>query len=89
MSVWLNHVKETRKKCPGMSFKEVLKEAKKTYNKKTKTAGPVVCAKKGKSVKRKSKRVRRRKSKSRKGRRKTSKLSRNFKCKMFPNAPYC
>ena len=43
MSVWLDHVKETRKKCPGMSFKEVLKEAKKTYDKNTKKAGPVVC----------------------------------------------
>ena len=61
MSVWLDHVKETRKKCPGMSFKEVLKEAKKTYDKNTKKAGPVVCkssSQKSSHTKKPSKRAR-------------------------------
>ena len=31
---WLDLVKETKKKNPKMSFKEVLKEAKKSYKKK-------------------------------------------------------
>lgn len=70
MSVWLDHVKETRKKCPGMPFKDVLKEAKKTYDKKTKTAGPVVC-KSTKSTKSKSKRPKRSTKKKRKRKRKT------------------
>lgn len=30
---WLMHVKDTKKKNPKMSFKDVLKEAKKSYKK--------------------------------------------------------
>ena len=69
MSVWLDHVKATRKKCPGMSFKEVLIEAKKTYNKSTKTAGPVVCKSSSKkSTKSKKPSSRPKKAKGRKSR---------------------
>jgi len=100
MSVWLDHVKATRKKCPGMSFKEVLIEAKKTYNKSTKKAGPVVCKssskksrKSKKSTKKaKSRRRRRRKTgKSKKTNSKTKKhkVPKKFKCKLYPNAPHC
>ena len=32
MSAWMEHVKAVRKKCPNLSFKDALKEAKKTYN---------------------------------------------------------
>jgi hypothetical protein len=32
-TAWLKHVKETRTKNPKMKFKDVLKEAKKTYRK--------------------------------------------------------
>jgi len=75
MSVWMDHVKEVRKKCPGMSFKHVLQEAKKTYNKKTQTASDVTsCSnhmkRKGLSKKRKG---RGKTMKSRKGRGKTMK----------------
>ena len=100
MSVWLDHVKATRKNCPGMSFKEVLKVAAKTYNKQTKKAGPVTCKKP--SLKKKSRKVRKtrksRKGKSRKSRgkgkgksrsRKTRKVPNKFKCKLYPNAPNC
>lgn len=98
MSVWLDHVKATRKKCPGMSFKEVLMEAKKTYNKSTKTAGPVACKsskkpRKSKKSTKKAKRKRRRKTI--KGRRKRTakskkhKVPKKFKCKLYPNAPNC
>ena len=31
---WIEHVKATKKKNPKRSFKEILKEAKKTYTKK-------------------------------------------------------
>jgi|GEM_PF-5025350 hypothetical protein len=31
---WMDHVNETKKKNPKMKFKDVLKEAKKTYKKK-------------------------------------------------------
>tara|TARA_Y100001980_G_C14536984_1_gene313862 strand:+ start:1423 stop:1740 length:318 start_codon:yes stop_codon:yes gene_type:complete len=105
MSVWLDHVKETRKNCPGMSFKEVLKAAKKTYNKASKTAGPVSCkpsskkksaSRKGRALKktRRTKKVRRKKGKSGKGRKTKkkslkNKLPKKFKCKMYPNAPEC
>ena len=104
MSVWLDHVKATRKKCPGMSFKEVLIEAKKTYNKSTKIAVPVECktskkSRKSKNLSKKTKSKRRRrktrktvkgkKRKSVKGKRKTHKVPKKFKCKLYPNAPNC
>ena len=97
MSVWLDHVKATRKTCPGMSFKEVLKLAAKTYNKQTKKAGPVTCKKP--SIKnnpaRKVRKTRKIKSKSGKGKSrrrakgKTRKVPKKFKCKLYPNAPNC
>ena len=102
MSVWLDHVKATRKKCPGMSFKEVLIEAKKTYNKSTKKAGPVVCKSPSKKPSKRAKRAKGRKSrKSRKTRKskrrrtgkgrktKKHKVPKKFKCKLYPNAPDC
>ena len=101
MSVWLDHVKATRKNCPGMSFKEVLIQAKKTYNKSTKKAGPVECKtsknpRKLKGLSKKTKRRRRRrksakgkKRRSVKGKRKTRKVPKKFKCKLYPNAPEC
>ena len=33
-NVWLSHVKKTKKDNPKMKFKDILKEAKKTYKKK-------------------------------------------------------
>jgi hypothetical protein len=73
MSVWMDHVKEVRKKCPGMSFKHVLQEAKKTYNKKTQTTKAVTsCSnhtknKKEGSVKRKKSSKRKKSLRTRKG----------------------
>ena len=47
MTVWMEHVKSVRKKCPNISFKEALTEAKKTYNKGTSSSkGEIVCPKK-------------------------------------------
>ena len=82
MSVWLDHVKATRKKCPGMSFKEVLIEAKKTYNKSSKKAGPVVCkspSKKSTKSKKPSKRAKKAKGKKSRKSRKTRKRRRTGK----------
>ena len=73
MNKWLMHVKETKKKCPNMSLKEVLKAAKKTYNKETKTASPVKSCNKTTTLnKGKSRKSRKsRKSKKRKVRKQT------------------
>lgn len=65
MSIWIDHIKATRKKCPELSYKEAMIEAKKTYNKNTKKTAPVVC-KSSKSLSLKSKGHPKSKRKSRK-----------------------
>lgn len=82
MSVWLDHIKATRKKCPELSYKEAMIEAKKTYNKSTKKAGPVVCkssSKDSSETKKPSKRDR--PSKKAKGKGKKSRKSKRRKTK--------
>lgn len=104
MTAWMEHVKAVRKKCPNLSFKDALKEAKKTYNKGTSSSkGEIVCPKKSsrpkKSTKRRTRRKSRRKSRG-KSRRKTRgksrgsksrrlKVSKKARCSVFKNAPGC
>ena len=105
MSIWFDHIKAVRKKCPNLSFKEALIEAKKTYNKISKTTKPIKNCKtssKFKKVSRKSKKTR--KLKSRTGMRRIAsrrsvrgkkprniygKLSKKFKCINYPKAKGC
>lgn len=47
MNYWLKHVKETMKKNPDKTLKEVLKMAKKTYKKQAKTVKKMVLKKGG------------------------------------------
>ena len=51
-NAWLAHVKVTMKKHPGKAFKQVLKEAKKTYKKGGNTGKKVVKGGKKKTRKR-------------------------------------
>ena len=101
MSVWSEHVKNVQKKCPNLSFKEVLQEAKKTYNKSSKSTKPIKSCKessknKGSGKTRKRRMTKRRKTmgKKRIGKKKQTKsvykhLSKKFKCINYPKARGC
>lgn len=101
MSVWSEHVKIVQKKCPNLSFKEVLQEAKKTYSKTSKSAKPIKYCKTN-SKNRRSKTTKKRfMPKGRKtmgkkrntGKNKTKSvykdLSKKFKCINYPRAKGC
>lgn len=57
-NAWLTHVKSTMKKHKGMKFKDVLKQAAKTYKKSSKASGS---KKRSGHKSRKRRRVRKRK----------------------------